>query len=184
MGNTTSNTEQQILASAEKLFLQKGFSATSTTDIARDAGCNQALVHYYFRTKENLFNRIFDATDYVWIMWSGSHALRNPWEGHSTVKREQRRRNDIRVGSVQTTDLLYTAMWSPDFPEYEAVTWYGPGAQWDAAGIKHAGHYNTMLFAVWSPEGSGWYMAGNMSALYLQKNGAGNTDTRILRFKK
>lgn len=61
MGNTTSNTEQQILASAEKLFLQKGFSATSTTDIARNAGCNQALVHYYFRTKENLFNRIFDA---------------------------------------------------------------------------------------------------------------------------
>lgn len=130
------------------------------------------------------FNRMFDATDYVWIMWSGSHALRNPWEGHSTVKREQRRRNDIRVGSVQTTDLLYTAMWSPDFPEYEAVTWYGPGAQWDAAGIKHAGHYNNMLFAVWSPEGSGWYMAGNMSALYLQKNGAGNKDTRILRFKK
>ena len=59
--STTSNTEQQILASAEKLFLQKGFSATSTTDIARDAGCNQALVHYYFRTKENLFNKIFDA---------------------------------------------------------------------------------------------------------------------------
>ena len=130
------------------------------------------------------FNRMFDATDYVWIMWSGSHALRNPWEGHSTVKREQRRRNDIRVGSVQTTDLLYTAMWSPDFPEYEAVTWYGPGAQWDAAGIKHAGHYNNMLFAVWSPEGSGWYMAGNMSALYLQKNGARNKDPRIPRFKK
>ena len=61
MSSTTSNTEQQILASAEKLFLQKGFSATSTTDIARDAGCNQALVYYYFRTKGNLLNRIFDA---------------------------------------------------------------------------------------------------------------------------
>ena len=58
--NTPSGTELQILASAEKLFLEKGFKSTSTTDIARDAGCNQALVHYYFRTKENLFKQIFD----------------------------------------------------------------------------------------------------------------------------
>ena len=58
--NTPSGTELQILDSAEKLFLEKGFKSTSTTDIARDAGCNQALVHYYFRTKENLFKQIFD----------------------------------------------------------------------------------------------------------------------------
>lgn len=51
--------EEQILQTAEELFLEKGFDATSTTDIARKAGCNQALVHYYFRTKENLFMQIF-----------------------------------------------------------------------------------------------------------------------------
>ena len=51
--------EQQILQVAEKLFLEKGFDSTSTTDIAKQAGCNQALVHYYFRTKENLFQTIF-----------------------------------------------------------------------------------------------------------------------------
>lgn len=60
-GNIISSTELNILAAAEKLFLEKGFKAASTTEIAREAGCNQALVHYYFRTKENLFNRIFDA---------------------------------------------------------------------------------------------------------------------------
>lgn len=52
--------EQVILATAEKLFLEKGFDGTSTTQIAKEAGCNQALVHYYFRTKENLFNSIFE----------------------------------------------------------------------------------------------------------------------------
>lgn len=51
--------EEQILQTAEELFLGKGFDATSTTDIAKKAGCNQALVHYYFRTKENLFMQIF-----------------------------------------------------------------------------------------------------------------------------
>jgi TetR/AcrR family transcriptional regulator len=53
------NLEEAILNSATKLFLKNGFSATSTTDIARDAGCNQALVHYYYRTKDRLFDAIF-----------------------------------------------------------------------------------------------------------------------------
>ena len=44
---------------AEEIFMNKGFDATSTTDIAKKVGCNQALIHYYFRTKENLFQQIF-----------------------------------------------------------------------------------------------------------------------------
>ncbi|MEI6753823.1 MAG: TetR/AcrR family transcriptional regulator [Paludibacter sp.] len=49
-----------ILETAERLFLEKGFAMTSTTEIAKEIGCNQALIHYYFRTKENLFNIIFE----------------------------------------------------------------------------------------------------------------------------
>ncbi len=52
--------EQMIVDTAERLFLDKGFSGTSTTDIAKEVGCNQALIHYYFRTKEKLFNVIFE----------------------------------------------------------------------------------------------------------------------------
>lgn len=58
--NNDINMEQTILEAAEKLFLDKGFAMTTTTEIARIAGCNQALVHYYFRTKEKLFNSIFE----------------------------------------------------------------------------------------------------------------------------
>ena len=53
------NLEQQILAVAEELFIANGFDGTSTTMIAQKVGCNQALIHYYFRTKENLFQQIF-----------------------------------------------------------------------------------------------------------------------------
>lgn len=60
-------TEQAILAAAEKLFLEKGFALTSTTEIARVAGCNQALVHYYFRTKDKLFNAIFEKKARIFI---------------------------------------------------------------------------------------------------------------------
>jgi AcrR family transcriptional regulator len=53
------NTEQIILEAAENLFIEKGFDGAKTTEIARMAGVNHALLHYYFRTKENLFNCVF-----------------------------------------------------------------------------------------------------------------------------
>jgi len=52
-------TEQAIMEAAEELFLENGYAGTSTTAIARKAGCNQALVHYYYRSKENLFGLVF-----------------------------------------------------------------------------------------------------------------------------
>lgn len=58
--NTNTNTEQLIMDAAEKIFLDKGFAMTTTTEIARRVGCNQALIHYYFRTKENLFEKLFE----------------------------------------------------------------------------------------------------------------------------
>lgn len=51
--------EQAIIEAAERLFLERGFSLTSTTDIAREVGCNQSLINYYFRSKEKLFKSIF-----------------------------------------------------------------------------------------------------------------------------
>jgi len=53
------NTEQAILEAAEKIFFQKGYTGARTTEIAEAAGVNHALLHYYFRTKEALFERIF-----------------------------------------------------------------------------------------------------------------------------
>lgn len=58
--NKEFTTEQAILETAESLFLEKGYSMTSTTEIARIVGCNQALVHYYFRTKDRLFEAVFE----------------------------------------------------------------------------------------------------------------------------
>ena len=59
--------EERILACAERLFLNKGYNLTSMTEIAREAGCTQALVHYYFRTKENLFSNIFESKFHLFI---------------------------------------------------------------------------------------------------------------------
>jgi len=56
---TGDDMQQKIIEAAHTLFLEKGYMATSTVDIAKKVGCNQALVHYYFRTKQNLFKQIY-----------------------------------------------------------------------------------------------------------------------------
>lgn len=52
------STEERILQAAQKLFTQKGFAATRTRDIAAEAGINLALLNYYFRSKEKLFDLV------------------------------------------------------------------------------------------------------------------------------
>lgn len=57
--NTDKQTEQIILKAARDLFTRKGFAAVRMQDIADEAGINRTLLHYYFRTKEKLFEKIF-----------------------------------------------------------------------------------------------------------------------------
>ncbi len=52
------STEEKIKMAARKMFTQKGFAATRTRDIAEEAGINLALLNYYFRSKEKLFDLI------------------------------------------------------------------------------------------------------------------------------
>ena len=52
-------TELKIVASADKLFYQKGKAGTSMQDIADDAGINRTLLNYYFRSKDLLFEAVF-----------------------------------------------------------------------------------------------------------------------------
>ena len=160
-----------------------GFSSSSSVHMNKLPADALSPDGYELPSMEE-YNRVFDATDYIWMMWNGTHTLRTPWEGHSRVSRTQQRRNDLVVGTLSLPDLISIRMWSPDFPEYEGITWYGPAAQWNADGIKHGGHYNNILFGAYSPEGSGWFINGGMSNLYMTKNGAGTKDTRILRCKK
>jgi AcrR family transcriptional regulator len=52
--------EDKILKAAEELFMEKGFAGTTLAEIARKAECTNALLHYYYRSKELLFERVFE----------------------------------------------------------------------------------------------------------------------------
>lgn len=51
-------TEAKILAAAEKVFMKDGYDGARMQVIAEEAGINKAMLHYYFRSKEKLFEKI------------------------------------------------------------------------------------------------------------------------------
>ncbi len=52
-------TETRILAAAKNVFIRRGTSGARMQEIADEAGVNQALLHYYFRSKERLSEAVF-----------------------------------------------------------------------------------------------------------------------------
>ena len=84
--NQTQNTENAILQAAEKLFKENGFTRTTTTAIAREAGVTHAMLHYYFRTKEQIFLQVLDG--YVKEMHEDFKAVMKPGEDALTTIRE------------------------------------------------------------------------------------------------
>lgn len=53
------NTELLILEAAREVFIKKGFEGARMQEIADTAGINKALLHYYFRSKDKLFDAVF-----------------------------------------------------------------------------------------------------------------------------
>lgn len=53
-------TQELILEAARKVFIRDGFDGARMQDIANVAGINKALLHYYYKNKESLFNLVFE----------------------------------------------------------------------------------------------------------------------------
>jgi len=53
------DTETRILDAAHRVFMRRGTAGARMTEIAREAGVNHALVHYYFRSKQRLAEAVF-----------------------------------------------------------------------------------------------------------------------------
>lgn len=173
----------------------QGMQVIDDNGIAKMEGYSPSPVHinmldakamspdgYELPSVEN-FDRVFASTSgSVWLMWDGSH--NTAWNGKTNIQRRQRRRNDVTVGSVTLSNLIYIGMYNNAEIANGSLVWYGPGAQWNDSGIFH-GHYNNMLFAVANPTtGQGWFFSGSMDNLALSKNSAGPNDSRIVRFRK
>jgi AcrR family transcriptional regulator len=55
----TNGIESRIIEAAKQVFVRKGYEATTMGDIAAEVGISRTAMHYYFRTKEMMFEAIF-----------------------------------------------------------------------------------------------------------------------------
>jgi TetR/AcrR family transcriptional regulator len=53
-------TEERIFEAATEVFIEKGLDGSRIQDIADRAGMNKSLLHYYYRSKDRLFNSVFE----------------------------------------------------------------------------------------------------------------------------
>jgi TetR/AcrR family transcriptional regulator len=60
MTENDKQTEDKIFEAATEVFVDRGMDGARMQDIASYAGINKALLHYYFRTKDQLFNAVFE----------------------------------------------------------------------------------------------------------------------------
>jgi TetR/AcrR family transcriptional regulator len=60
MTDKDKQTEEKIFEAATEVFVEKGMDGARMQDIANHAGINKALLHYYYRTKDHLFNAVFE----------------------------------------------------------------------------------------------------------------------------
>ena len=59
--------EESVLHAARKIFIKHGMSGARMQDIADEAGINKAMLHYYFRSKEKLFEKVFEEATHHFI---------------------------------------------------------------------------------------------------------------------
>ncbi|MDA9276270.1 TetR/AcrR family transcriptional regulator [Flavobacteriaceae bacterium] len=100
-----SDTELKIRDAAKSLFLKKGYSATTTRDIAQESQINLALLNYYFTSKRRLFEIIMFETLYDFL-----NKMVEVYNDEETTIREK-----IELASSKYIDMIIAEPLLPTF---------------------------------------------------------------------
>jgi len=100
--STLTEPERKILEAAKRVFEKHGFDGARMQQIADETGISKASLHYYFRSKEKLFDLIFDETMTEFM------ALVSTWDDDSEAWEQKLRRFILEFFNVlRTKSLLF-----------------------------------------------------------------------------
>jgi AcrR family transcriptional regulator len=97
------STEEKIKQAALKLFTKRGYAATRTRDISEEAGINLALLNYYYRSKEKLFELVM------------SEILQNFFKGMTLILNDEQTSVDEKM-EIFVTRYTTLLKQQPDLP--------------------------------------------------------------------
>jgi AcrR family transcriptional regulator len=82
---------EQILQAAFDLFSKRGFSGTTTKDIAKMSGVSEAMVFKHFSSKDELYGAILEAKK------CSEELHQFPWEGNESLRKAMEEKDDFGV---------------------------------------------------------------------------------------
>jgi TetR/AcrR family transcriptional regulator len=98
---TADSTEQKIFDAAHEVFLQKGMDGAKMQEIADRAGINKALLHYYYRSKEKLYESVARA-----ILGKAVPVVRQIIENEQPLEDKIRRFIDFYIGLISRNTFI------------------------------------------------------------------------------
>ena len=88
-------TEVVILEAAKAVFIRKGMDGARMQEIADEAGINKALLHYYFRSKQKLFDAVFSR-----VLSTTFNEMREIFSGEFSVEQAVRKFTDAYINTL------------------------------------------------------------------------------------
>ncbi|MFN0216733.1 MAG: TetR family transcriptional regulator [Saprospiraceae bacterium] len=95
------STEQKIFDAAHEVFTQKGMDGAKMKEIADLAGINKALLHYYYRTKEKLYETVARA-----VVGKAVPVIRQMFEGDLPLEEKIRQFIDFYIGLISQNTFI------------------------------------------------------------------------------
>lgn len=177
------NVQQRILNAAEELFANSSYSATRISDIATLAGANQALVHYYFNSKEQLYQAVLER---LFLQWE-KHLFKQNWRSMAPEEMMQRYIEShfamkCRVPNLYKIFHRETLEGGKLFNQYASAKWtedYNEKIEmfkaWKKEGIINPNlNEQVVLFCIWGMMNQFYYR--NQEALEMITGETGDTE--------
>ncbi|HWA50293.1 MAG TPA: TetR/AcrR family transcriptional regulator [Dongiaceae bacterium] len=149
--------ERRILEAAESVFAEAGFNGATTAEIARRAGIPKANLHYYFNTKDELYQKVLTGVLNTWLHTADEiTAEADPARAlasYITAKIELARTQPI-PSRVFANEIIHGAPHLGPYLETSLRNWVDQKAKvikgWIAAGKMREVDPRHLLFMIWA----------------------------------
>jgi TetR/AcrR family transcriptional regulator len=149
--------EARILAAAESVFAETGFSGATTAEIAKRAGVPKANLHYYFKTKTDLYRQVLQG---ILELWLGTGDLIKPESdpaealNHYIAAKIELARQRPLASRVFANEIIHGAPEIGDFLQEELRDWVDRKARvidgWIADGKMRKVDPRHLFFMIWA----------------------------------
>lgn len=149
--------ERRILEAAESVFAEAGFNGATTAEIARRAGIPKANLHYYFNTKDELYQKVLTGVLNTWLHTADEITAEADPAGalasYITAKIELARTQPI-PSRVFANEIIHGAPHLGPYLETSLRNWVDQKAKvikgWIAAGKMREVDPRHLLFMIWA----------------------------------